>query len=154
MPDITMCTNQECPQADNCWRFGCPPNFPHQSYQKFEPEQDDDEFKCSWFIKYPDYELPKIENGTIVRFKNDDTRDWVCIHHTKCDMSFREKCRKNVKDHTGFYLFGGLWGDGDPLTGDPYGKCKEQLKIGMFNALSIVGHISKDLEAYKTNGRI
>ena len=53
MPDFTMCQNNECPQADNCWRFGCPPSK-FQSYQIFQPEQDDEEnFSCSFFKPYP-----------------------------------------------------------------------------------------------------
>ena len=57
MPDITMCTNRECPQADNGWRFGCPPSQHLQSYCRFEPEQDDeDDFKCSNKIEYPNYQ--------------------------------------------------------------------------------------------------
>lgn len=52
-----MCTNRECPQADNCWRFGCPPSQHLQSYCRFEPEQDDeDDFKCSNKIEYPNYQ--------------------------------------------------------------------------------------------------
>jgi len=55
MADYTMCQNQKCPQADNCWRFGCPPSKPFQSYQIFEPEKDDEEnFECSFFKPYPD----------------------------------------------------------------------------------------------------
>lgn len=65
-------------------------------------------------------------------------------------MSVREKYRKNVKDHTGFYLFAGLWYDGDPLTSKPYGKCREHLKRGMAAQIEgIAGHISKDLQAFK-----
>lgn len=59
MPDITMCSNQQCPQADNCWRFGCPPAAQNQYYQDFQPKQDDeDDFVCDFFIEYPP--LPEI----------------------------------------------------------------------------------------------
>jgi hypothetical protein len=57
MPDITMCKNTECPQIYNCWRYGCPPSLYNQSYQVFEPKQDDEEdFICDFFIPYPNYE--------------------------------------------------------------------------------------------------
>lgn len=57
MPDVTMCQNEQCPQADNCWRFGCPPSKPFQAYHVFEPEQDDEnDFVCSFFLPYPEIE--------------------------------------------------------------------------------------------------
>lgn len=57
MPDITMCSNDNCPVADNCWRYGCPPKKEMQSYQKFEPQQDDEnDFVCNMFIHYPNYD--------------------------------------------------------------------------------------------------
>lgn len=93
------------------------------------------------------FDFSKVENGTIVSISG---RQWVCIHHSKCDMALRDKFRKNIKDHTGFYLFGGLWYEGDPLTDKPYGKCREQLKRGMLPEIEgIVGHISKDADAFK-----
>lgn len=56
MPDITMCSNQECPAADNCWRYGCPPSSRNQYYQNFTPNQDDDQgFQCDFFIDYPEH---------------------------------------------------------------------------------------------------
>ena len=59
MPDITMCSNQQCPQADSCWRFGCPPAAQNQYYQDFQPKQDDEDgFMCDFFIEYPP--LPEI----------------------------------------------------------------------------------------------
>jgi len=101
------------------------------------------------------FDFFKITNGTIIRLNNDNTRDWVCIHHSNCDMEHREKMRKNNKNQTGFYLFGGLWYDGDPLTSKPYGKCIEHLEKGMANNIfGIVGHISKDFEVYKLMQRI
>ena len=63
MADITICDNQKCPQADNCWRFGCPPNLPHQHYQTFEPEQDDDDFVCSMFIPYPEDDVASTHSS-------------------------------------------------------------------------------------------
>ena len=54
MPDLTMCCNHECPAADSCWRYGCPPSDRNQYYQKFIPDQDNDEgFECVFFIEYP-----------------------------------------------------------------------------------------------------
>lgn len=95
------------------------------------------------------FDFSQISNGSIIRLKNDPVRDWVCIHYTKCDMSNRAKHNKNSKNHTGYYLFSGLWYDGNPLTDKPYGKCIERLERGMFNNIEcIVGHISdsKDIE--------
>lgn len=55
MADITMCKNEECPQLDNCWRAGMPPDADQQSYCCFEPELDDeDAFLCTFFIPYPE----------------------------------------------------------------------------------------------------
>ena len=61
MPDITMCKNYDCPQADNCWRLGCSPSQFQQAYQVFEPTIDtDEEFKCDYFLNYPNYDEPKL----------------------------------------------------------------------------------------------
>jgi hypothetical protein len=43
MADITICTNDECPLADSCYRHNAPRDSHHQSYQKFEPHWSDDE---------------------------------------------------------------------------------------------------------------
>lgn len=58
MPDITICTNNECGLQDYCWRFCCPPQKFHQSYQRFEFETDDEGemTKCDYFIPFPDEE--------------------------------------------------------------------------------------------------
>lgn len=87
-------------------------------------------------------DFSKISNGSIVRLKSDNDRDRVCIHYT------------HYKNHTGYYLFGGLWYDGDALTCEPYGKCIERLERGMFPDIEIVGHIKDCYENYKKNGRI
>ena len=101
------------------------------------------------------FNFSKISNGSIIRLKNDSNRDWVCIHYSKCDMDYRLKHNKNNKNHTGYYLFGGLWYDGDPLTDKPYGKCLERLERGMFNNIeSVVGHISVDFNEYRCSGRL
>ena len=52
MPDITMCTNKECPLSNSCWRFNAP-SSQYQSVQKFEPKTDKglDEVECDFYIK-------------------------------------------------------------------------------------------------------
>lgn len=94
----------------------------------------------------------EIKNGDIIKFNNDNVRCWVAIHISKLDK-FMFKINKNVKDNTEFYLFGGLWYEGDCLTGEPYGKCVGNLRRGMFNNISIVGNIAnkEDYLKYKTN---
>ena len=84
----------------------------------------------------------EIKNGDIIRFKNDNVRDWVALHYTCGELRRREKFNKNVKDNTGYYLFGGLWYEGNALTDKPYGKCKGMLKRGTFADIEIVGNIS------------
>lgn len=64
-------------------------------------------------------------------------------------MDNREKFRRNIADHTGYYLFSGIWYEGDILTDKPYGKCIEQLRRGMFPNIEIVGNIIKDFEKFK-----
>lgn len=56
MPDITMCENDDCPLNDHCWRFNSPPNQYYQSYQKYQPQIDEelDEVDCKFYIKFPD----------------------------------------------------------------------------------------------------
>lgn len=83
----------------------------------------------------------EIHNGDIIKFNNDNCRYWIAIDKNKCNDKFIYKTNKNIKDDTGFYLFGGLWYEGDPLTNAPYGKCKGKLKRGMFNNISIIGNI-------------
>jgi len=75
MPDFTMCQNNECPQADNCWRFGCPPSK-FQSYQIFQPEQDDEEnFSCPFFKPYPDFgEVRKADIYPAIKSKGTDRK--------------------------------------------------------------------------------
>lgn len=90
----------------------------------------------------------EVLNGTIVRIKTQE-RYWVCIHHTRCDMDERPRHNKHNKNHTGFYLFSGLWYDGDVLTDKPYGKCLERLERGMFPEIEIMGHISTDYEIFR-----
>ena len=55
MPDITMCTNNDCEMSYSCWRFNCPPREHGQSYASFEPKVDTelDEVECDLFIEFP-----------------------------------------------------------------------------------------------------
>ncbi len=64
MPDITMCTNEDCPISYSCWRFNCPPSKYAQSYQKFEPKIDEvlDEVECKMYL-----ETPNNEKSDVVR---------------------------------------------------------------------------------------
>ena len=64
MPDITMCTNEECPLSYSCWRFNCPPSKYQQSYAKFEPQIDEvlDEVGCKMYL-----ETPNNEKSDVVR---------------------------------------------------------------------------------------
>jgi len=64
MPDITMCTNEDCPLSYSCWRFNCPPSQYNQSYAKFEPQIDEvlDEVECKMYL-----ETPNNEKSVIVR---------------------------------------------------------------------------------------
>ena len=51
MPDITMCSNNECPQKANCYRFMAEASPFWQSYSKFELTEDG---KCNYFWKMED----------------------------------------------------------------------------------------------------
>ena len=54
MPDITMCSNNECYMCDSCWRFCCPPDRDNQSYYHFEPNKDEngEEGECEFYISF------------------------------------------------------------------------------------------------------
>lgn len=108
--------------------------------------------------KYINYVMSEIEihNGDIIRFNNDTSRDWVAIHYSNCDAENITRFNKNVKDNTGFYLFGGLWYDGGANTSKPYGKSNGQLKRGMFGNIIIVGNINnkQDYEKYIKDERL
>lgn len=54
MPDITKCNNNNCSNADNCWRYCCPSDRDNQMYQTFEPlKENEDNFVCEFFIEFP-----------------------------------------------------------------------------------------------------
>lgn len=99
----------------------------------------------------------EINNGDIIRFDNDKCRDWVAIHYSRItDIGGYERYNKNIKDHTGFYLFGMCLGEGDALTNEPYCKCAGMLKRGMFANIQIVGNVQNknDYLQYKRHERI
>ena len=64
MPDITMCTNEDCPLSYSCWRFNCPPSQYAQSYHKFEPQIYDvlNMIRCEMYL-----EIPNSEKSDVVR---------------------------------------------------------------------------------------
>ena len=107
--------------------------------------------QCALHSVSGSFDFSKIQNGTIVRLKSDTNRDWVCIHHSNCNMNNRLKHNKNNKNHTGYYLFGGLWyeHEGSKFTDKAYGKCIERLERGMFNNIEIVGFIGNDSDYKK-----
>jgi hypothetical protein len=84
-----------------------------------------------------------IKHGDIIEFKNSGEQ-WICLHHSTIDMSEMERYRPNVKDHTGFYLFRGLWYEGNLLTDKPYGKCRGQLRVGNFPDIKVVGNLAEN----------
>ncbi len=46
MPDITKCTNTECPKKESCYRYTCMSSELSQSFQKFELNEDG---SCDFF---------------------------------------------------------------------------------------------------------
>jgi len=58
MSDITLCTNKDCPLSFSCWRFNCPPNKAHQSYDSFKPQVDEflDEAECKMYLQKPTHQ--------------------------------------------------------------------------------------------------
>lgn len=94
----------------------------------------------------------EIHNGDIIRFNNDRVRDWIAIESVRC----HNKELKKKKDKRCFYLFGGLWYDGDATTDKPYGKCAGMLESGMLNNITIVGNINnkEDYDKYLKKERL
>lgn len=56
MPDISICTNADCPLSYNCWTFNAPHKLKNQSYVSHEPELVDDEYQCKFFIDMDEVE--------------------------------------------------------------------------------------------------
>lgn len=94
--------------------------------------------------------IDEIKNGDIIRFASDNSRDWVVIHRSVCHKEVLQQF-STTNDCTPYYLFGGLWYEGNALTSQPYGKCIGPLKKGMSPYIAVVGHILKkeDYERYK-----
>ncbi len=46
MPDLTLCTNEDCQFKEYCHRYKAIPSNYSQSYCRFEPQDD----KCDFFI--------------------------------------------------------------------------------------------------------
>jgi hypothetical protein len=49
MPDISMCTNEECPLKETCYRYNATPSEFMQAYAKFE--YDKDTKSCDYYWK-------------------------------------------------------------------------------------------------------
>ena len=52
MPDISMCSNDECPLKNSCYRFMATPSEYMQSYTKFNFEVKNNHIMCNHFVKY------------------------------------------------------------------------------------------------------
>jgi len=50
MPDIAMCSNEECPKKENCYRAMAEPNPLWQSYTSFTFTISEGDVFCSKFI--------------------------------------------------------------------------------------------------------
>jgi hypothetical protein len=60
MPDITMCSNNECPLKENCYRFKAIPSD-WQSYSSFNPVKDNKyQYTCDHFMKIHEKQIKKI----------------------------------------------------------------------------------------------
>jgi len=61
MPDISMCTNNECPLKETCYRFKAMPSH-WQAYSSFTPIKDDkDQYTCDYFMKIYEKQIKKHE---------------------------------------------------------------------------------------------
>ena len=62
MPDITKCTNVQCPLTVSCYRFTSKPSEYNQSYAMFEPIIDEvlDEVECKMYLETPNDEKSDI----------------------------------------------------------------------------------------------
>lgn len=71
MPDITMCSNVNCPVREQCYRYRAKPDEHWQSYSDFEPETGADRdwnfvVKCEHFwdaTRYPKEVLSTLEEA-------------------------------------------------------------------------------------------
>lgn len=87
-----------------------------------------------------------VTNGAILRFPDDQYRDWIAIHIDNVTVEIEENwLSKDQANYLPFLLFGGPWYEGDPWTSKPYGKCRGQLSKIDLNEIKCVGNvISKD----------
>jgi len=53
MPDISMCTQRLCPNAESCYRFKAKPSE-LQSYSQFEYTIDADGVNCEYYWPMPE----------------------------------------------------------------------------------------------------
>jgi hypothetical protein len=53
MPDITICTNSDCPIYNCCYRASCQPGEYRQSYARFEPQKKDKASKVECEMHMP-----------------------------------------------------------------------------------------------------
>lgn len=97
-----------------------------------------------------------LHTGVVIRFKNDEVRDWILIHQDDCGELSIPFSRSRSSNYLPFMILGGLWYEGDPLTSKPYGKIAGQLTMGALNNIIIVGDInnSSDLDLYKSTGHV
>lgn len=52
MPDVTMCSNDNCKLCWNCYRYNAEPSENYQAYKAFEPDIDENgKTTCDWFKK-------------------------------------------------------------------------------------------------------
>jgi len=51
MPDITMCSNVQCPLREDCYRFSAIPSEYRQAYSEFKPYDEGGDIKCDYQIK-------------------------------------------------------------------------------------------------------
>jgi hypothetical protein len=51
MPDISMCTNDECPLNKTCYRYRATPNPHRQSYAGFKPDENGE---CEYYWEIED----------------------------------------------------------------------------------------------------
>lgn len=67
MPDITMCSDAECPKRETCWRFTAKPSPKWQSYFAKSPRKDDEgkEITCRHYWPVPSRDFdPLARAGT------------------------------------------------------------------------------------------
>lgn len=56
MPDITMCTDKECPKHEECYRFKAIPDSEWQSYFSESPRLLNEDCDYFWEMPYGKYD--------------------------------------------------------------------------------------------------